>query len=170
VRLTWPSLRSGKGRVIATLVVVLLTIACYKTYDKYGISSRERKVAIQTVYKIDGISSDNISDADLSRSEDSIRMLLADAHLAARTQRDKSIADDLDEYLFWSDLGRSSNNPDDASLLSSIAALDKSDPQRESLIGLWHKNHEIRQEMEESHEKNRETANGIRANLMKELE
>jgi len=58
-------------------------------YEKYYVSSSEKKAAFRVIYSID--SSANPDDPGIDR-------LIGDAHIAARTKKDIVIANQLDTY------------------------------------------------------------------------
>jgi hypothetical protein len=168
VKFSQSNLRSGKLWILILLIIVLLGILGYRELDKHWISTGERKAAIRTIYSIDGLT-DASSGASISRSEANIEQLLADAHIAARTKKDKWIASQLDEYFFWSGMARPADDSQ-SSLLSWIGTLDASDPRRDRLIKMFHDGQVLEQERQAMREKDSKTAAEIRGRLMTELE
>lgn len=121
--------RAGARWIAVSLLLFGAVLVAYRLYTKNFVSGAERKAAIRAVYGIDSMDVSEISKRDYSRREGQARKLIANAHIAARTKKDKIIAMYLDMYFSSVQLERGGSDLEDSDI-NVLETIGKTDPAR----------------------------------------
>jgi hypothetical protein len=169
MKLTLRELLNTRLVVVTATTIIVLGI-CYMGYYRHCISSAEKNAAIRAIYCID-----SISDNDPHKLDVEINHLIAEAHIAARTKKDKGLANRLDDYFFWSSEGHSfidsgTDSKQLSTTASEIDSLDRNNPLRQMLIDSLRTQQQFREKNQTWGHDDLKRASEIRGELMKELE
>jgi hypothetical protein len=131
-------LGNAKVAAVAVCVIMILGGFLYFGYEGYYVSSSEKKAAFRVLYSIDGSPS----------LDPGIDRLIGDAHIAARTKKDKIVANQLDEYHLFSSQCALMRQSDEVLLEAGVAlTIDKEKKEEQVCEGAMKESVEIRSKL-----------------------